>query len=101
MSVLFSVKCAIFAHLYIRQILIFYFKIIEQCFVVILCRQAGVVMTGAGATWPYGLDPNDSNIRIAPTFPSLNDLQSAIKVFTLCVRISSAKKILADRKEAA
>ncbi len=65
------------------------------------CKKAGVVMTGAGATWPYGLDPNDSNIRIAPTFPSLNDLQSAIKVFTLCVRISSAKKILADRKEAA
>ncbi len=65
------------------------------------CKKAGVVMTGAGATWPYGLDPNDSNIRIAPTFPSLNDLQSAIKVFTLCVRISSAKKILADRKAAA
>ena len=65
------------------------------------CKKAGVVMTGAGATWPYGLDPNDSNIRIAPTFPSLNDLQSAIKVFTLCVRISSAKKILSDRKEAA
>ena len=64
-------------------------------------KKAGVIMTGAGATWPYGLDPNDSNIRIAPTYPTLSDLKSAMKVFTLCVRISSAKKILADKKEAA
>jgi hypothetical protein len=60
-------------------------------------KKAGVIMPPAGATWPYGKDPNDSNIRIAPTYPTLNELKSAMETFTLCVRIASAKKILADR----
>ena len=64
------------------------------------CKKAGVIMTPAGATWPNGQDPNDSNIRIAPTFPSLADLQAAMDIFTLCVRISSAKKILAEKQAA-
>ena len=54
-------------------------------------------MTPAGATGPYGKDPNDANSRIAPTYPTLNELKSAMETFTLCVRISSAKKIMADR----
>ncbi len=66
--------------------------------IVARCKKAGVQMTPAGATWPYGKDPNDSNIRIAPTFPSLPDLQNAMDIFTLCVRISSAKKILAEKE---
>ena len=58
-------------------------------------KKAGVTMTPAGATWPYGKDLNDSNIRIAPTFPSLDELEKAMRVFTICVRISSAKRCLA------
>ena len=57
-------------------------------------KKAGVTMTGAGATWPYGKDPQDSNIRVAPTLPPLEDLKTAAELFTLCVRLVSAKKLL-------
>ena len=53
-------------------------------------------MTKAGATWPYGKDPFDSNIRIAPTYPSLPDLRTAAKLFALCVRLVSAEKIIEE-----
>ena len=64
--------------------------------IVALVKKAGMVMTPAGATWPLGKDPNDSNIRIAPTFPSLQELKTAMELFTLCVRMASAQKYLAE-----
>ena len=64
--------------------------------IVKMCKDLGVVMTGAGATFPYGKDPEDSNIRIAPTFPSIEEMQDASKVFVLCVKLVSVNKLLAD-----
>ncbi len=64
--------------------------------IVSMCKDLGVVMTGAGATFPYGKDPEDSNIRIAPTFPSVEEMAEAAKVFVLCVKLVSVNKILAE-----
>ena len=57
-------------------------------------KKAGVTLTGAGATWPYGKDPADSNIRIAPTYPPLEDLEIAAELFALCVKLVTARKML-------
>ena len=64
--------------------------------IVAMCKDLGVVMTGAGATFPYGKDPKDSNIRIAPTFPSVEEMAVAAKVFVLCVKLVSVNKLLAE-----
>lgn len=65
--------------------------------IVARCKKAGVVMTAAGATYPHGIDPNDTNIRIAPSYPPLNDLEIAARLFALCVKIEAAKSILSAR----
>ena len=62
--------------------------------IVELAAQAGVTMTDAGATWPYGKDPHDSNIRIAPTLPPLSELDEALDVFVCCVKLAYAEKLL-------
>lgn len=63
--------------------------------IVAKCKDLGVILTDAGATFPYGKDPNDSNIRIAPTFPTPEEMQEAAKVFVLCVKLASVEKYLA------
>ncbi|MBS4025847.1 MAG: aminotransferase [Clostridia bacterium] len=67
--------------------------------VVNMAGEAGVTLTKAGATYPHGKDPRDRNIRLAPTFPSLAELKSAIEIVCLCVKIVSIKKILAEKDE--
>lgn len=62
--------------------------------IVAKAKNAGVVMTGAGATYPYGKDPHDSNIRIAPSFPTLDELKQAAELFVLCVKLVSVEKLL-------
>lgn len=58
------------------------------------CKEAGVTLTGAGATYPYGKDPQDSNIRIAPSFPTEAEMQQAAELFVLCVKLVSVDKLL-------
>lgn len=72
--------------------------VLEGCAskVVNLCKEAGVVLTSAGATYPYGKDPRDSNIRIAPTFPSVDELNTAMELFCLCVKISAVDKLISQ-----
>ncbi len=59
-----------------------------------LCREAGLTMTSAGATYPYGIDPNDSNIRIAPSLPPVEELEQAMEVFCTCLKKAALEKLL-------
>lgn len=72
------------------------FDAMEGCAkaIVAKCKEAGVVLTGAGATFPYGKDPKDSNIRIAPSFPTPEEMAQATDLFVLCVKLVSVEKLL-------
>lgn len=59
--------------------------------IVTLCKEAGVTLTGAGATWPHKNDPHDSNIRIAPSLPPIEELQQALEVFVVCVKLAAVE----------
>ncbi len=63
-----------------------------------LCKQAGLVLTGAGAAYPYGRDPEDSHLRIAPTYPSLDEVEKASLLLTVCVRLAVVEKLLAEQE---
>ncbi len=58
-----------------------------------LCKEAGVTLTTVGATYPYGIDPNDSNIRIAPSFPSVGELDLAAELLCICVQLAAVEKL--------
>ncbi len=60
-----------------------------------LCKSCGLILTGAGAAYPYGHDPEDSHLRIAPTFPSLSEVEEASYLLTVCVRLAVVEKLLA------
>ncbi len=64
--------------------------------IVAKCKELGLVLTGAGATYPYGKDPDDSNIRIAPTFPTPEEMSEAAKMFVICVKLASVEKLLGE-----
>lgn len=74
------------------------FDAMEGCAkaIVAKCKDAGVVLTGAGATFPYGKDPKDSNIRIAPSFPTPEEMAMATDLFVLCVKLVSVEKLLEE-----
>ena len=59
-----------------------------------LCKEAGVTLTSVGATYPYGKDPNNKNIRIAPSFPPVDELSLAAELLCICTRLAAAEKLL-------
>ena len=61
-----------------------------------LCKNAGLVLTGAGSAYPYHKDPQDSHLRIAPTYPSLDEVETASELLCVCVRLAVVEKLLAD-----
>ncbi len=75
------------------------FDAMEGCAkaIVAKCREAGVILTGAGATYPYKKDPADKNIRLAPSYPELEELLQATELFVLCVKLVSIEKILSRK----
>ncbi|MBQ8232618.1 MAG: aminotransferase class I/II-fold pyridoxal phosphate-dependent enzyme [Lachnospiraceae bacterium] len=75
------------------------FQALDGCAkaIVAKCKEAGMVLTNAGATYPYGVDPQDSNIRIAPSFPTPEEMAQATELFVLCVKLVSVEKLLENK----
>lgn len=75
------------------------FEAMEGCAkaIVAKCKEAGMVLTGAGATYPYHNDPKDSNLRIAPSFPTPEEMKKAADLFVLCVKLVSVEKLLEEK----
>ena len=75
------------------------FEALEGCAkaIVAKAKKAGVTMTPAGAPYPYGKDPKDSTIRIAPSYPTIEDLKKATDIFVTCVKLVSIEKILESK----
>jgi DNA-binding transcriptional MocR family regulator len=75
------------------------FDAMEGCAksIVAKCKEAGVTLTGAGATFPYKNDPKDSNIRIAPSYPTAEEMEQAADIFVLCVKLASVEKLLESK----
>ena len=63
-----------------------------------LCSECGLQLTGAGASYPYGKDPEDSHLRIAPTYPSMPEVEEASYLLTICVRLAVVEKLLAEQQ---
>ena len=65
----------------------------------VCARIAGLTLTGAGSAYPYHKDPEDSHLRIAPTYPSLDEVETASELLCICVRLAVAEKLLADKAD--
>jgi len=65
--------------------------------VVALAREAGIEMVPAGRTFPYGRDPHDRNIRIAPSFPPADEVRAAVDALATCVLVATTERLLAER----
>ena len=61
-----------------------------------LCKDGGVTLTQVGATFPYGIDPEDKNIRIAPSYPPVDELLAATRLLCICVRLAAVEKLLGE-----
>ena len=62
-----------------------------------LCKEAGLTLTGAGSAYPYHKDPQDSHLRIAPTYPSLDEVETASELLCVCVRLAVVEKLLVEQ----
>ena len=61
-----------------------------------LCKDAGLTLTTVGATYPYGIDPDDSNIRIAPSYPDVDELSKAVELLCICVKLAAVEKLIEE-----
>ena len=63
----------------------------------VLCKECGLTLTGAGSAYPYHKDPDDSHLRIAPTYPSLDEVETASDLLCVCVRLAAVEKLLTEK----